>query len=50
MNFTENDIKQLFAAFSILSDKVEELEAKLAKLQGKKKCMIIEMKPKINKL
>lgn len=34
-------------AYAALSDRVKELEEQIARLQGKKKkCVIIEMKPK----
>ena len=47
MGTTDNDIKNLYAAFNLLCNKVEELEAKVAKLQGKKnKCVILELKPR----
>lgn len=45
MGFTENDIKTLFAAFNLLTERVQKLEAEVARLQGKKKCVILEMKP-----
>lgn len=47
MNYSENDIKALFAAFNAMSERIEELEEIVRKLQGKKKCVILEMKPKI---
>ena len=46
MNYSENDIKALFAAFNAMSERIEELEEIVRKLQGKKKCVILEMKPK----
>ena len=39
-------VMQLVKAYDQLSTKVEELEAEIKKLQGKKKCVILEMKPK----
>lgn len=46
MGYTENDIKTLFAAFNLLNERVEHLEAEIRKLRGEKECVIIEMKPR----
>lgn len=44
-------VMEMAKAYAALSDRVKELEEQIARLQGKKKkCVIIEMKPKINKL
>ena len=48
---TEQDIRDLYKVVNHYCKRVEELEELVARLQGKKKkCVIIEMKPKINKL
>ena len=40
-------VMEMAKAYSALSDRVKELEEQIARLQGKKKkCVIIEMKPK----
>lgn len=39
-------VMELVKAYNTLSERVEELEAKLARLQGEKECVIIEMKPR----
>jgi hypothetical protein len=43
MRYSDKDIMQLFAAYSLLIDKVEELEKKLAAKGSKQKCKVIPL-------
>ena len=43
MRYSDKDIMQLFAAYSLLIDKVEELEKKLASKGVKQKCKVIPL-------
>lgn len=48
MTITEKDIQNIYTVLNHYCKRVEELEAQLARLQGKKECVIIEMKPNNN--
>lgn len=43
MRYSDKDIMQLFAAYSLLIDKVEMLEKKLAAKETKRKCKVIPL-------